>query len=148
MDAGIDFGMVFDALGHAPEPIHFGQQHRQGTGFAQHGQHARGAHLHQPAGEFLPDTFGHQMVCFAGLHHLLHQRQGGGRDGEVGPAGGKAGHAQDAHRVFGKGRGDMAQDPGLQVFAAAPRVDQGRAVGVEAAVVIHLTHRQRHGVDG
>ena len=44
--------------------------------------------------------------------------QGFRRHGKVAEAGGKAGDAQDAHRVFGKSRADMAQQFAATALAA------------------------------
>mgnify|MGYP000095912231 CR=1 FL=1 len=76
MDAGVDFGVVFSALRYAPELVYFGQQARQRPALTQQREHARGCVFHQAPGEFLPDPFGHQMVRFTGLHHVLHQVHG------------------------------------------------------------------------
>ena len=56
------------------------------------------------------------MVSFPSSHHALHEAHGFGRDGKVGETGGKARHAQDADRVFGKSAGDVAQYLMLQVM--------------------------------
>ena len=122
MQAGIDFGVVIGALGHAPQAVQLGQQHGQRSACAQHGEHALGLGLHQPPADFLPHPLGHQVGHFARLHHGLHQRHGFGGNAKVGEAGGKAGHAQDAHGVFGKCLGHMAQHFGVQVGHAVIRV--------------------------
>ena len=127
MHAGVDLGVVFGALRHAPEAVHLGQQHLQRAAFEQHVEHARGRGLHQPARQFLPHPLGHQVVGLAVLHHLAHQLHRFGRDVEVGETRCKTRHPQDAHRVFAEGVGHMAQHAGLQVALAAVGVDQ-RAV--------------------
>ncbi len=73
--AGVDFGVVRLGLGHAPQAVHLGQQHREGAAVAQQLEHARGPAFHQAARELLPDALGHQRVDLAGRDHLAHQRQ-------------------------------------------------------------------------
>jgi hypothetical protein len=58
------------------------------------------------------------------------------RHRKVGKTGGEAGKAQDAHRILGEGRPDMAQDSGLQIALTVEGIDQC-AVG-----------RPGHGIDG
>ena len=66
---------------------------------AQHLEHARGLCFHQAARQFTHTRSG-QVVHLAVLHHLAHQLHGFRGHGEVGKTRRKAGHAQDAHRVF------------------------------------------------
>jgi hypothetical protein len=75
--------------------------------------------FHQAARQFLPDALGHQGIDFAGGDHLAHQRQGFRRHREIGEARGEARHAQDAHRVLGEGRRDVAHHARGEVGAAA-----------------------------
>ena len=112
MDAGIDLRMVVGPLRHAEQRIDLGQQPDQRAALAQHLEHARRPVFHQAFRQFLPDPLGNQMIDFAGGDHAAHQRQRFRRHRKIGEAGGKAGKAQDAHRVFGEGRADMAQDFG------------------------------------
>ena len=121
---GVDFGVVLDRLRHAVQAVHLGQQARQGAAGAQHLQHARGASGHQTLGQLLPHAFAHQGIHFSSKHHVLHQGLGGRGHCKVRPARGKARHAQDAHRVFAKRIGHMAQQFGFQVALAAMWVDQ------------------------
>lgn len=140
--AGVDLGVIVGALRHAPQPVELGQQADQRTAVAQHGEQARRPRLQQPARQFLPDPLGHQRVHLAGLGHALHQRAGLGGDVELGEARGKARHAQDAHRVFDEGLGDVAEGARGEIRLPAVRVDDGadqRAV---------LRHALRHRVDG
>ncbi len=138
--AGIDLGVVFGALGHAPQALQLGQQHGQRTAFAQQLEHARGLALHQAPADLLPDAFGHQGIHLTGAPHLLHQGHGFRRHREFVEPSRKARHAQDAHRVFAKGVGHMAQHPGLQVgLAAVGIVDGAFAIPVRGG---------GHGVDG
>ena len=123
MHTGINFGVVICPLGNAPQPGKLGQQFVQGAAFTQYFQHARRLVCHQAASHFLPHPLGHQRISFAVLNHILHELHGLRRDAEVGKAGGKAGHTQNAHRVFAKGVGYMAQDSGLDVFLTAVGVD-------------------------
>ena len=116
--AGVHLGVVQGRLGHAPQARHFGQQHLQRPALAQHLEHARGLCFHQAARQFLPHALGHQVVHLAVLHHLAHQLHGFRGHGEVGKTRRKAGHAQDAHRVFAERVGHMPQQPGLQVLHA------------------------------
>ena len=55
--------------------------------------------------------------------HGAHQLQRLGRDREI-EARGEARHAQDAHRVFGERRPDVAQHARLQIGGAAERIDE------------------------
>ena len=73
---------------------------------------------------------------FAGSAHRLHQGQCFRGDGKCRKTCGKAGHAQDAHRVFAKGRADVAEDSGLDVGATIEGVD-------DVSVIV-----DGHGVDG
>ena len=140
MHTGIDLGVVFGALGHAPQARELGQQHVQSAAVAQHLEHAFGRGLHQPAREFLPYALGNQVAGLASLDHRAHQGHGFGRDAEVGKARREARHAQYAHRVFAKRIGHMAQQLGLQVALApigvAERAARGPACG------------RGHGIDG
>ena len=124
MDAGVDLGVVFHTLGHAPQPVQLGQQALKRTTVAQHGEHARGLGFHQTAGQLLPHTFGDQMVGLAAIHHFSHQGLGFGGHCEVGEARCKAGQPQDTHRVFAKGRCYMAQHFGCNVALPAVRINQ------------------------
>ena len=67
------------------------------------------------------------MIDLAGGDHLLHQRQGFRGDAEISEAGGEAGEAEDAYRIFGKGGADMPQDFGRNIALTVEGVDQ-RAV--------------------
>ena len=53
------------------------------------------------------------MIGLAGGNHAAHQFERFRGQRKIAEAGGETGDAQDAHRVFGKGRADMAQDFGL-----------------------------------
>ena len=46
--------------------------------------------------QILVQAFSHQVIHFARRHNVLHQRKGLRGDAEIGEAGGKARHAQDA----------------------------------------------------
>ena len=61
---------------------------------------------------------------------------------------GKAGNAQDAHRVLAKGVGHMAQLSAVQIALPVKRVDQVVAVDLEQAIGADLVRGQRDGVDG
>jgi hypothetical protein len=78
---------------------------------------------------FRPDALGLQVVGFAGLDDLAHQRQRFVGDAEAagGETRGEARDAQHAHRILGERRRDMAQDAIAQVGGAAKRVDQRAA---------------------
>ena len=115
MHARVDLRVVFRALGHAPQAVQFRQQDFQCATFAQHLEHAGGFGRHQAFGQFLPDALGHQVVHLAVLDHLPHQGHGIARHRKVGKARRKTCQPQDAHRVLGKGLGDMPQHLGLQV---------------------------------
>ena len=143
MHAAIDLGVVFGALGHAPELVEFGQQPDQRPAFAQDLEHARGPLLHQAAADFLPHALGHQGIDLAGRHHLAHEFHGLGRDGKIGEARRKAGQTQNAYRVFAKRIGHMAQHAILQILLAAIGIHQ-----VFEAVVACPVGRSGDGVDG
>ena len=153
--AGIDFRVEFGTLRHAIERRHLGQDALQGAAGTQFLQHARGALFQQAAADFLPDTFRHQMIHFAIVHHLLHQRQRFGRGTEIAETRGKARQPQDAHWIFAKGIGHMAQHTLLQVALAVERIDQaaifGLGDGVDGQVATRQVFFQRHtgiGMDG
>ena len=128
--------MVFGRLRHAKQAVEFGQQPGERAAVAQHLEHARGLRFHEAAREFLPYPLGHQRIDFTGLDHGLHQRPRLGCHAEFGEARGKAGHPQDAHRVFGKGLAHMAETFCSQVDLPTVGVDNlaGCVLG--------------HGVDG
>ncbi len=138
MDAGIHFRMVMGWLRYPVQSIDFRQDTGQGAAGAQTMQKGRRGRFAQGPQQFLKDPFRHQMIDFTGVHHLLHQGQGFRRDDKTqpGPAGHETGCAQDAHRIFGKGVGDMAQDALVQIALAAVGIDQ-RALIIPG-----------HGVDG
>ena len=115
--------MVLCRLRYAPQRIHFGQQHRQGTAVAQDRQHARGLRLHQPFSELLPDALGDQMLDFPRLHHVLHELQACAGNREVHKARCKTRQTQDAHRVFAKCLGAVAKHTGSHIVGTAKRVD-------------------------
>ena len=152
VDAGIDFGVVFGTLGHAPQALQLGQQHAQSTALAQHLEHARGLRLHQPTRDFLPHALGHEVIDLALGDHLLHQTHGLRGNAEVGKPRCKARHAQDAHRVFAESLGDMAQHLGLQIGHAAIRIKNGciaRPVcvcsyGIDSQIAARQVFFQRH----
>ena len=83
------------------------------------------------------------MVHLALLDHVLHQCQRFRRDGERGEAGGKPGHAQDAHRVFGEGVCHMAQHLVGQVLLTTVGVDEAGALRL-----LGIGQGHGHGVDG
>ena len=124
VNAGVHLGVVVGPLGHAPQVIQLGQQYLERAAGPQHLEHARGPLAHQATGHFLPHALGHQVVDLAVVHHFAHQLQGVGGHGEIDKAGGKPGHAQDAHRVFAEGGADVAQHLGPQVGHAAEGIDQ------------------------
>ena len=143
MHAAIDLWVVFGALRHAPESVEFGQQPDQRPAFAQDVEHARGPLLHQAAADFLPNALGNQGIDLAGRHHLAHELHGFGRDAEVGEARRKARQTQNAHRVFAKGIGHMAQHAVLQILLAVIGVHQ-----VLKLVLASPVRRSGDGVDG
>ncbi len=136
MNAGVDFRVVIGALRDAEQLVKFGQQACQCATIAQYANHARGLRFHQTARKFLPDPLGHQMIHLAVGHHAAHQGQGFRGNGEIGKTGRKAGNAQDAYRVFDKGRADMTQYTIFQVGLTVERIDQRAIVSAS------------HGVDG
>ena len=144
--ARINFRMVFNALRHAPQGVHFRQQHPQGTAGAQNVQHARGMRLHQTGGQFSPHALWHQSGGFPCADHLMHQHGRGRRCVEVCEPGCKARQTQDTHRVFAKGIGAMAKGPGPQVSHAAERIDN--ACGIKTAIGVDVCGSNCHRVDG
>ena len=138
VQAGIDFRVMGGRLGHAEQRIDFRQQRLERTAVAQDlNEHIR-TRLQQRAGDFLPAALGGEGGQFAGVAEATHQRHGRGGDAKTQwcIAGGEAGDPQHAQRVFGEGRGNVAQEPCLQVALAAMGIDQ-------AALLVF-----GHGVDG
>jgi len=107
MDAGIDFRVVVGALRDPEKCIQFGEQAGQCAAIAQYLEHPGRRNLHQPFGQLLPDALRYQVIHFAAFHHLAHERHRLRRDGEVAETGSKACNAENADRIFGKGRSDM-----------------------------------------
>ena len=136
--AGIDFRVPLRRLRHTEQCVDLGIDALQGAAFAQHPEELAGAALPQCLFGLLPHPFGYQCIDFATFHHVAHQRQRLRRHAkpERCEAGGEAGDAQHAHRIFGEGRRDVAKRPRLEVMPAAVRIDQA-AIG-----------RLRNGVDG
>jgi hypothetical protein len=99
------------------------QYGRQRAAFGEHLEHARWPLLHQSARQLLPHALGDQRIGLAVNDHVAHLLERGGRDSETKPRG-KPRHAQDAHRVFRKGRADVAQDARFQIGRAAEGIDQ------------------------
>jgi len=96
------------------------------------------------------------MVDLATRDHGPPKRQGLRRHGEPHrrEAGGKPRQAQQPHRVFGKGIGNVTQHPRGDVGGAAKRVDQaavcGLGDGVDAEIApgqILLQRHRRIGID-
>ena len=145
LDAGVDFRMVLCRLRHAPQCIHFGQQHRHCTAVAQERQHSRGLRLHQPFGNFLPNALGHQMLDFPRLHHVLQELQSYAGNREVRKARCKTRQTQYAHRVFAKCLGAMAQHTSSHIVGTAKRVDKRSRD--KAAIGEQCIGGHRHSVD-
>ena len=82
------------------------------------------------------------MVDLADGHHLAHQLLRFRRDREIGKARGKAGDAQDAHRVFDKGRTDVAQYLGRNIGDAVEGIGQRAIVGARDGVDRQVTPRE------
>ena len=78
------------------------------------------------------------MGQLASVRHLAHQGEGLRRYGKAlsVEAGGEAGDPQDAQRIFGKGGGNVAQQPFFQILDATVGI-------VELALIIF-----GDGVDG
>ena len=123
--AGVHLGVVFGALGHAPQAVQLGEQPRQRAAAAQHRKHAGRLGFHQALGQLLPHALGHQVVHFSLGHHGLHEGSGLRSHREIGKAGGKTRQAQDAHRVFAEGRSHMAQHTLGDVGPATVGVNYG-----------------------
>ena len=138
VNAGVDLGVVVRPLRHAPELVDFWQQPLERAAFAQHLEHARRLVRHQPPCQLLPHALGHQMVGLAVGHHLAHQLHRLCRYRKIGKARRKAGHPQDAHRVFPKRIGHMAQHFVAQVLLTVVRVDQAAQIGLEGSFFIIL----------
>ena len=73
--AGIDFRVVFRALRNAVKHVHFRQHHGQCATGAQGLQKSGGRSARQCSADFLPNPLRHQMIDFAGRHHIPHQCQ-------------------------------------------------------------------------
>ena len=138
--AGVDLGVVVGALRHAPQAVDLGQQARQRAAAAQHLEHARRPRLHQAAGELLPDALGHQRIDIAVVDHPSRQRERLVGDLEVGEARREARQAQDAHRILGERRRDVAQHAARPGRAGRRR---GRSRGPSSSCAIALIVRSR-----
>ena len=152
--AGVDLGVVLGALWHAPEPVDLGHQPRQRAAAAQHLEHPARPRRHEAPRQLLPHPLGHQRVDLAVGHHAAQQRHRFGCHGEVGKTRRQPRQPQQAHRVFDKGLGHVAQHARAQVGLAAVGVDERTVLstcdGVDGEVAARQVVFQRHvgrGVD-
>ena len=133
--AGVDLGVVVGALRHAPQAVDLGQQPRQRAAAAQHLEHARRARL--PSGRApVPATRARAPARRPRRPATIcaHQRQRLGATVKSAKRAAKRASAQDAHRVFGEGRRDVAQH-------ACRAGRAGRRRGRSAAVVVAAPSR-------
>ena len=126
MDPGVDLGVPLLRLGDAEETVHLRKQPGQGAAFAQDLEEPGGFGPIQGLGQLLPYPLGYQGVHLTAVHHGAHQGHGLVCDSktQVCVSGSKSRYAQDAHRVFRKGVGDMTQHPVLQIRSAAVEIDE------------------------
>ena len=75
------------------------------------------------------------------VDHRAHQRLGFGSDAEVVEAGRESGDAQDAHRVFGEGRRDVAQQLRVRGRARRPR-DRSSVPSASSAIALMVRSRR------
>ena len=131
-------GWCAGGCGHAEQPVQFRENPRQRAAVAQGFDKALRPRFAQGTHRFRPDPLRHQVVDFTAGDHGPHQVQRFRRDPEAQRrvAGAEAGNAENAHRVFGERRRDMAQPAGFEIAGAVVRVDQ-----VTARVA-------GHGIDG
>ena len=100
--------------------------HQRAAG-VEHVEHCSWRGFHQSARKLPPDALRHQGIDFATRAHAAHQRQRLRRNGKT-EARRETRAAQDAHRVFGEGRADVAQNFGLQIIATLIRVDESTCI--------------------
>ena len=132
--------------------LYLGEGFRQKAGLAQHVEHPLRVRLGKPLGELLPDPLGDQRVGFSRIDHAAHEVQGLGVHLEA-ESRREPRHAQDAHRVLGERRADVAQEAPLEVLPAAEGVDQravlvpgDRVDGEVAPAQVFLERDIRRGV--
>ena len=130
MNTGINFWVILRRLRHTEQPIDFRHDPRQGAAGTQRLEHARRLRFHQATRQFLPDALRHQMIDFAAIDHLTHQRQGFGGNGEIGKTRHETRHAQNPDRVFNECGADMTKYACLNIAATAVRIDQFAGIGL------------------
>ena len=150
---GVQRPQRFAGTAFGVQRIELRQHARQRAAVMQYRKHRRRRTFHQPFGELLPDALGHQRIGLAGLHHLHHQRLRLRGDGKA-EARRKPRHPQDAHRILGECRADMAQHAAADIFGAVARVDQPsrlvarqRVDGQVAALQVLLQRDVGRGVE-
>ena len=125
--AGVDLRVVFGALRHAVQRVDFRQQLRQRAAIAQQLQARPTASARPAARDSSCQTrSGTRWSTSPAATIVAHQRQRFRRDGEAQrrEARQEARDAQDAHRILGEGRRDVAQHARLEVARAAEGIDQ------------------------
>jgi len=138
MLAAVDLRVVLRRLRHAEQRIELRQQHAQRAAGAQRLDGGTRLRFAERALDLAPHALGHQRVDLARAGDLAHQGQRlvGDAEAQRREARGEARHAQDADRVLGERRRDMAQHAALEVGTPAVGVDEPSVGGA------------RHGVDG
>lgn len=123
---GVDFRMPAGRLRYAEQTIDFRKNHAECLAIAQRLEKCFRVAGRQCLERFLPDTFRHQRVDLACACHLRHQFDGLWRDTELQmpETGGKAGRAQNPHRIFDESVGHVTQQPCLDVGGTVVRIDQ------------------------
>ena len=138
VQAAVLFRVVVFRLRHTEELLQLREDARQGAAVAQHFKKTHRALFTQGVFRLLPHPFRHQRIHLAIRHHLFHQLVGGvgNMKAPLVKACSIAGDAQNPHRIFGEGVGDVAQFALLQIVATIEGVDQ-----IAIAIL-------GHGVDG
>ena len=138
VDAGVDLRVPLGRGGDAKQRINLWEQRLQGAALAQHLDKDLRGRPQQHFFQLLPDSLRREVGQLASGRHLAHQGEGFRRYGKAlsVEAGGEAGDPQDAQRIFGKGGGDVAQQPFFQILDATVGI-------VELALIIF-----GDGVDG
>jgi len=150
VDAGVDLRVPSGRGRHTEQGIELGEERLECAAFAQHLEEDLGCRPQQHFFQLLPDPLRGQVGQLSSLRHLAHQPQRlGGHHEPLGmETGGEARHPQDAQRILGKGRRDMAQQPRLQILHAAVGIVQLPILifgdGVDGEIPAQQILLQRH----
>ena len=143
--------------GDAEQRVHFRQQPRQRAAIAQQRRPADGFGAASARDSSCHTRSAHQVVDFAVGDHarISASVSGATREAERREARQEARAAQDAHRVLGEGRRDVAQHARLEVARAAEGIDQravlvlgDRVDGEVAPLEVLFQRHRRIGVEG